>query len=130
MARRSKGITVLKEKTYIKERLTMKGLNFSIKKNEVILHDFVAMGFESITIRTTEDGKYVTGLVVNHKNLLSFTENEKNYVFFTDGKFVVNDIDFILSYLSWECRNNPSDKVPDGLQIKRLTKMSVNQVDC
>ena len=129
MARISKGFSVLKQKTYIKERLTMKGLNFSIKKNEVILHDFVAMGFESITIRTTEDGKYVTGLVVNHKNLLSFTENEKNYVFFDDGKFVVNDIDFILSYLSWECRNNPNDKVPDGLQIKKLTKMSVNQVD-
>ena len=129
MERISKGFSVLKQKTYIKERLTMKGLNFSIKKNEVILHDFVAMGFESITIRTTEDGKYVTGLVVNHKNLLSFTENEKNYVFFDDGKFVVNDIDFILSYLSWECRNNPNDKVPDGLQIKKLTKMSVNQVD-
>ncbi len=130
MARRSKGLSVAKKKAYIKERLTMKGLNFSIKKNDVILHDFKSMGFESITIRTTEDGKYCTGLVVNHKGLLSFTENEKNYAFFDDGKFVVGDIDFILSYLGWECRNNPSDKVPDELQIKRLTKISVNQVDC
>ncbi len=130
MTRRSKGVSVAKKKTYIKERLAMKGLNFSIKKNEVILHDFVAMGFESITIRTTEDGKYSAGLVVNHKNLLSFTENDNNYPLFTDGKFVTSDIDVILSYLSWECRNIPNDKTPDELQIKRLTKRSVNQVDC
>jgi len=130
MARRSKGFSVAKEKAYIKERLTMKGLNFSIKKNEVILHDFVAMGFESIKIKTTEDGKYCTGLIVNHKNLLSFTENERNFALFTDGIFVSSDIDYILAWLAWECRNNPSDKVPDGLQIKRLTKISVNQVDC
>lgn len=129
MARRSKGTSVVKEKTYIKETLTMKGLNFSIKKDEIILHDFVAMGFESITLKTREDGKYVNGYKVNHKNLLAFTESDNNYVFFNDGEFT-GDLEVILSYLSWECRNNPNDKIPEELQIKRLTKKSVNQVDC